>query len=119
MKKLVIFIAASGILVTGVAVAHPLLGPYETMGACERDFVDFNKAERLRDFDDDTSIGDTQGEIHKKFECQYHEGDVAPYDDGPGWYFTNIQGPVAGCEGWQPGGTPVARRWAVDGVLII
>lgn len=92
MKRIVICIAAVAVIASGAALAHPLLGPYETMGACQRDFVDYNKSERLRDLDEDTSIGDTQGEIHTKFECQYHEGDEAPYDNGPGWYFTNIQG---------------------------
>lgn len=91
MKTLVIGIAAASVLAASVVVAHPLLGPYSTLGECERDFVDYNKGERIRDLDEDTTIGDTQGEIHNKFQCEYHEGNVAPYDNGPGWYFTNIQ----------------------------
>lgn len=92
MKKFMICIAATGVIATSSVVAHPLLGPFDTLGECERLFVDYNKAERIRDQTDEISIGDTQGEIHTKFDCQYHEGFDEPYDDGPGWYFTNIQG---------------------------
>jgi hypothetical protein len=92
MKKLLICIAAATVLIPAAGVAHPILGPYDTKGECERVFVDYNKAERLRDQDADTTIGDTQSEIHNKFVCAYHEdGDDFPYDRGAGWYFTDIR----------------------------